>query len=205
METIESQAIEYGVASFTLPGQAESGDRHVLCSHTDGVLVAALDGLGHGDEAAAAAKIASGILEANPTEPVISLVQLCHESLRSTRGVVMSLASLDIAHGMMTWLGVGNVLGILFRLKSPLNLGQDALLLRSGVIGSRLPSLQASVLPIGPGDTLVFATDGVKQDFAEYCAPRESPQKLAETILARYRRGNDDALVLVVRYAGSRA
>jgi len=205
VETIESRAIEYGVASFTLPSQAESGDRHVFCSHTNGVLVAALDGLGHGDEAATAAKIASSILEANPTEPVISLLRLCHEGLRSTRGVVMSLASLDIAHGLMTWLGVGNVFAVLCRLKSPLNFGQEALLLRSGVVGSRLPSLQASVLPIGPGDTLVFATDGVKQDFAEHCTPHESPQKLAETILARYKRGNDDALVLVVRCAGSRA
>ena len=204
METIESRAIECGVAGSTLPGQVESGDRYVVCPYSDGVLVGALDGLGHGDEAAAAARIASGILEANPAEPVISLVRRCHESLRPTRGVVMSLASLDIAHGMMTWLGVGNVLGVLFRLRGPSNLGQDALLLRSGVVGAQLPPLQASVLPIGPGDTLVFATDGVKQDFAERCSPRESPQKLAETILARHQRGNDDALVLVVRYAANR-
>ncbi len=204
METIESRIIECGVASFTLPGQTESGDRHVVSFFPDGVLVAVLDGVGHGDEAAMAAQIASDILEDCASEPGITLIRRCHEALRSTRGVVMSLASLDFAHDIMTWVGVGNVLGVLFRLRNPLGLGQEALLLRPGVVGAKLPALQASALPISPGDTLIFATDGVKQDFAEHCSPQESPQKLAETILARNRRGSDDALALVVRYTGSR-
>jgi len=196
---------EYGVAKFVLPGQGESGDHHLVCCNQIGILVAALDGIGHGEEAANAAKAAVSILKANAEEPVISLVQRCHEGLRSTRGAVLSLASIDPEHGMMTWLGVGNVQGVLMRAGSKKGTGQEVLLLRAGVVGSQLPALEAAVLPIAKGDTLVFVTDGVRGEFAEGLSALESPQRVADKILKQHCRGNDDALVLVVRLTGVRA
>ena len=197
--------VEYGVVKFVLPGQGESGDHHLVCRNQIGILVAAMDGLGHGEEAANAAKAAVSILKANAEEPVISLVQRCHEGLRSTRGVVLSLASIDPEHGMMTWLGVGNVQGVLKRAGSKKGTGQEVLLLRAGVVGSQLPALQAAVLPIAKGDTLVFVTDGVRGEFAEGLSAMESPQRAADKILKQHCRGNDDALVLVARLTGVRA
>ena len=47
--------IEWGVASRALPGETRSGDLHVVESFAGGALVAAVDGLGHGEEAADAA------------------------------------------------------------------------------------------------------------------------------------------------------
>jgi len=197
--------VEYGVAKFVLPGQGESGDHHLICCNQSGILIAAMDGIGHGEEAANAAKAAICILKASPEEPVISLVERCHEGLRSTRGVVLSLASIDPEHGMMTWLGVGNVQGVLMRAGSKKGTGQEVVLLRAGVVGSQLPALQAAVLPIAKGDTLVFATDGVRGEFAEGLSALESPQRAADKILKQHCRGNDDALVLVVRLTGVRA
>jgi negative regulator of sigma-B (phosphoserine phosphatase) len=205
METINVPLVEYGVAKFVLPGQGESGDHHLVCCNQIGILVAALDGIGHGEEAANAAKAAVAILKANAEEPVISLVQRCHEGLRSTRGAVLSLASIDPEHGMMTWLGVGNVQGVLMRAGSKKGTGQEVLLLRAGVVGSQLPALEAAVLPIAKGDTLVFVTDGVRGEFAEGLSALESPQRVADKILKQHCRGNDDALVLVVRLTGVRA
>jgi hypothetical protein len=106
---------EYGVAKFVLPGESESGDQHLVCCHQSGMLVAAIDGIGHGAEAANAAKAAIAVLKDCVGEPIIPLVGTCHEKLRSTRGVVLSLASVDIRHGLMTLLGVGNVQGVLVR------------------------------------------------------------------------------------------
>jgi negative regulator of sigma-B (phosphoserine phosphatase) len=205
VETIDVPLAEYGVAKFVLPGQGESGDHHLVCCNQIGILVAALDGIGHGEEAANAAKAAVSILKANAEEPVISMVQRCHEGLRSTRGVVLSLASIDPEHGMMTWLGVGNVQGVLMRAGSKKGAGQEVMLLRAGVVGSQLPALQAAVLPIAKGDTLVFVTDGVRGEFAEGLSALESPQRAADKILKQHCRGNDDALVLVVRLTGVRA
>ncbi len=194
--------VEYGVAKFILPGQGESGDRHLISCGGNGVLIAVIDGIGHGEEAADAAEAAISILNTNVAEPVISLVERCHEGLRSTRGVVLSLAFIDPQHGMMTWMGVGNVQGVLMRAGARKGSVQEVLLLRGGVVGSQLPALQAAVLPIAKGDTLVFVTDGIHSEFVEGLSALESPQRAADKILKQHGRGNDDALVLVVRLTG---
>ena len=168
-------------------------------------MIAAIDGIGHGEEAANAADAAISILKASPDEPVISLLERCHEGLRSTRGVVLSLASIDPKHGMMTWVGVGNVQGVLMRAGAKKGRVEEVLLLRGGVVGSQLPALQAAVLPIAKGDTLVFVTDGIRSEFVEGLSTLESPQRAADKILKQHSRGNDDALVLVLRLTGVRA
>jgi negative regulator of sigma-B (phosphoserine phosphatase) len=194
--------LEYGVAKFVLPGQGKSGDHHLVCCNRTGILIAAIDGIGHGEKAASVSKTAATVLRSLLDEPIISLVERCHEKLRGTRGVVMSLAFIDPKHGMMTWLGVGNVQGVLMRCDARNGNGQESLLLRAGVVGSQLPALQATVLPIVRGDTLFFATDGVRSDFSVTLSARENPQRAADRILEQYRSGNDDALVLVSRLTG---
>src|SRR5689334_7847165 len=99
--------LEWAVAGRALPGQAESGDRYVVQPFTDGVLLAAVDGLGHGAEAATAARTAVDTLTRYAQEPVMHLLQRCHEQLRRTRGVVLTLASIAARDGTLTWLGVG--------------------------------------------------------------------------------------------------
>jgi serine/threonine protein phosphatase PrpC len=196
--------VEYGLARHVLPGHGESGDLHLVCCNKNGVLIAAIDGLGHGEEAANASKIAAAILRNSADEPVISLVERCHESLRGTRGAVMSVAFISPDQNMMTWLGVGNVQGVLMRAQTERGNGQESLLLRGGVVGSQLPSLQATVLPISRGDTVIFATDGIRTDFSSSLSSRENPQRTADRILNQYLSGNDDALVLVARLTGVR-
>ncbi len=192
---------EYGVAKLVLPGEAESGDLHVVCCNENGILLAAIDGIGHGAEAANAAKTAADTLKNGIGEPIISLVKACHEKLRSTRGVVLSVASVDVTHGLMTWLGVGNVQGVLVRADKK-SAVQETLLLRGGVVGDHLPQLQATVLPVGHGDLVVFATDGVRTDFARTLSPLENPQRAADRILKGFSNGSDDALVLALRITG---
>jgi serine/threonine protein phosphatase PrpC len=103
---------------------------------------------------------------------------------------------------MMTWLGVGNVQGVLVRGAAKKEDGREMLLQRAGVVGAQLPALQAAVLPVRQGDTLIFATDGIRNAFAEGLSAQENPQRAANRILEKYRTGNDDALVLAVRLMG---
>src|SRR5207247_587433 len=70
-------------------------------------------GLGHGADAAAAARAAVAALDRHAEESVLPLVQRCHQALAGTRGVVMSVAFFDPSDHAMTWLGVGNVEGVL--------------------------------------------------------------------------------------------
>ena len=192
---------EYGLAKLVLPGETESGDQHLVCCNESGVLIAAVDGIGHGAEAANAARAAIGILRNGVGEPIISLVTACHEKLRTTRGVVLSLASVDVMHGLMTWLGVGNVQGVLVRAGKKAH-SQETLLLRGGVVGDHLPQLQAAVLPVAQGDLLVFATDGIRTDFVRTLSALENPQRTAERIMKNFCNHSDDALVLALRITG---
>jgi phosphoserine phosphatase RsbX len=202
METLDHPLVEYGVANFVLPGEGTSGDCHVLRVRPSGLLVAAIDGIGHGEEAAGAAKTAASILSNGTDQPIISLVEECHRSLRSTRGVVLSVASIDLDHGMMTWLGVGNVVGGLARIVPRGSNYPEMLMLRGGIVGKQLPPLSASVLPVFEGDTLFLATDGINGRFVETASPRENPQYAAGRILQKFHTATDDALVLVVRLTG---
>jgi len=202
METLDKLIVEWGVASQTLAGEVQSGDKHVVKVFPHGALLAALDGLGHGEEAAAAANMAARVLQASENESVISMLKRCHEKLRSTRGVVVSLAAFNAVDENMTWVGVGNVEGILLQADPAGNPGYEYLTLRSGVVGTRLPLLHAAIVPVKRGDTLIFATDGIRTEFAQRLVRGGGPQQMADGILAQYAKGTDDALVLVARYVG---
>ncbi|MGH2554584.1 MAG: SpoIIE family protein phosphatase [Actinomycetota bacterium] len=201
----QGELIDWGVAARALAGEARSGDSYVVEPFPGGVLVAAVDGLGHGDEAADAARAATDILSQHPDEPPVSLVRRCHEGLRATRGVAMSLASFGRMTHTMSWLAVGNVEGLLFKRDTEWRTVRESLLLRGGVVGYRLPTLLPSVVSVGAGDVLVFATDGIRTGSFDGLRMTNPPAKIAEDIVARFSRGTDDALALVARYRGERS
>lgn len=189
---------DWGVATMSYPGESESGDWYVVTPFTDGVLVAVVDGLGHGPHAAIATRLATVTLEQFAHEPPEQLLLRCNEVLRPTRGAAISLASFDRQRRTMTWLGVGNVLGKLARAGPANDARIDRLVARGGVVGSHLPQLQPEVIAVAPSDLLVFATDGVRWGFGELLPSHTgSPQPLADRILQRYATYTDDALVLV--------
>jgi serine phosphatase RsbU (regulator of sigma subunit) len=199
---IQLPSIDWSVAARPLPGQTVSGDLHVLRPFDGGVLLAVVDGIGHGTEAIAAARVAAGILQHHAPDSIISLVQHCHQSLARTRGVVMTVASVSLAEGTLTWLGVGNVEACLLRANPGAMPASETVLLRGGLIGYQLPALHASVIPIAPGDLLVFATDGIRHAFTRGVDIHDPPKRITQRILTEHFKGTDDALVLAVRYLG---
>lgn len=217
--------LEWGVAHVVLPGQKESGDYYLVKPHDQGILVAVVDGLGHGEEAAAASRKAVQVLDSYVQEPLIQLIRRCHSELQGTRGVVMSVVYIRAFDETMTWLAVGNVETVLFRSDFRSSRQYERVIMRSGVVGHNLPPLIATILPLNQGDTIVFTTDGIKEGYvgeqissdsqligkgvwtasgsvAEMVAS-QPPQVLADRICSQYAKGNDDALVLVVRYKGT--
>lgn len=191
--------MNWSIAHRALNNGSESGDLCVVRPYLDGVLIAVLDGAGHGEEAAAAVNAASQILEAHAGESPLLLLRRCHEGLRNTRGAAISIASIQTAVGLMTWLGVGNVDGILLRQDAAAVPDSESLVLRPGVIGRNLPHLAAAVVPLEEGDTLVFTTDGVSHGFTRSIARDAPTKRTADLILDRFGKKTDDALVVVAR------
>ena len=191
--------LDRGVAAAALQGEERSGDRAVFASWDSGALAAAIDGLGHGADAAVAAEEAAKVVTENAREAPETLLQLCHDALVRTRGVVMTLAWFDLAGSTMTWTGVGNVEGRLMRAGAAPGVAPESALIKGGVVGYSLPTVRPTTTELHNGDTLVMATDGISSAFASSLVTGVDAQHLAERILAEHSRGTDDALVVVVR------
>lgn len=203
-DSLRSSIARWGIAARARSGESDSGDHCLVAERPDGLLLAVVDGAGHGPEAAAAARIAVETLRRAPSgaQPA-DLVAHCHEQLRGTRGGVLSLGLIRPRDNSLSWLGVGNVEAAVF---SATREHPARLLLRNGVVGMWLPPLKAYTLELAPGDTVIFATDGVDNRFTDEMEPAgKDPQALAESILRDYGRQNDDALTLVLRYTGAPA
>lgn len=194
--------VDWGVAAQPYAGEDQSGDAHVVKSLGGKILAAAIDGLGHGREAAEASRMAALTLANHASEDIVSLVGRCNEALMRTRGAVLSLASFDPAEDTVTWMGVGNVDGFLLRADPDTKPSYESLLRRGGVVGYQLPSLRSSTLQVNRGDTLIFVTDGIRSGFVPEVNREDQPQQIADMIITNYNRKTDDALVLVVRYIG---
>jgi len=199
MEALSDPRIEWGAASRTLAGESESGDRHLVTILPDGAILAAVDGLGHGREAARAAELAVQTVERHAALPLTEIVQSCQRSLVKTRGAALSLARWSAGLRKLSWLGVGNVEGLLLKNGSGGGPARERLLQRVGVVGTRLPPLQESAIDLPQGGVLIFTTDGIAGDIEPLASRRIGPQQMAEEIMARCAKGTDDALVLVAR------
>lgn len=199
---MREKALACGVAARTLRGERASGDQHLIHPYNEGMLIAVVDGLGHGSEAAEVARTAVTTLKHYAGESVLSLVERCHARLAGTRGVAAGIASFNLTDSTMTWLGIGNVEGVLVHSETERAREKEFLLLGRGFIGGQLPHLQAFAMPLVKGDTLAFATDGVTSDFHKEINDCEPPQKIADRVLFEHGKDSDDALVLVARFVG---
>jgi serine phosphatase RsbU (regulator of sigma subunit) len=194
--------LEFGVAGSIAPGQRVSGDLEVVHYYDGGggALVAVIDGIGHGEQAAATARLAADTILRHPEEEPAALLTRCHAILRGTRGVVLSIASINLRQAALSWLGIGNVSGVVCRGTASVLAARDELLARPGVLGyGELPALHASVIPLRARDMLIFATDGISRHFSDGLAAAASAQALADDIIAHHCQRNDDALVVVAR------
>lgn len=197
--TSTKTSLEWDVAAMPMPGENVLGDRAVVALDERQTLLAVVDGVGHGADAAAAAQVAADTLKHSADQDVASAALECHRALAHTRGASMSLASLDDREHTMTWLGIGNVEARLLHGAEPLPVSKS-LLLHNGVVGHELPRMVPQTMPLARGDLLIFATDGIRRDFADDLMPRGSCREIADRILQHHALGSDDALVFVARY-----
>src|SRR5690242_8724441 len=194
--------LEWGVAARPLPGEHESGDHFLVKTFDQGAAIAVVVGLGHGADAAAAARRAVATIEAAVRDPLPTLFRRCHEALVGTRGVVMSVAILDATRSQVTWAGVGNVDAWLLRPHAGGGKVRTSLVTRGGVLGRGVPPLAPVTLAVDPGDLFAFATDGLREGFIDTLTLADAPQRAASRILATHGKGTDDALILIAKYLG---
>lgn len=178
-------------ASRTQPkdGEKANGDAVVIRSEGARLLVAVIDGLGHGTLAAAAAFKAVAFLNAWPlSEELAAGMQGLHEALRGTRGAAGSVCVLTETD--LVCCGVGNVeIRHLGATKLPI-------LLSPGVLGARVAHFRVCRGEVTPGARLVLFSDGISHRVPLDGLRHLDPDGLCDALMSQYRKPNDDATVL---------
>jgi anti-sigma regulatory factor (Ser/Thr protein kinase) len=174
-----------------------SGDAAFLRRDPAGLVVALIDGVGHGEAARRAADLAVQALDASgESDPTVLLAQI-DAACRGSRGVAASVARWDVEGGVVSAAGMGNVS---LRLFDP-DADSAVFLPTPGVLGARtVRAFAARVVRAPPGAVLIAHTDGVETE-------RELPRALllqpplfaAHHLLSRRSKVHDDRMVLVLR------
>ncbi|HYN89730.1 MAG TPA: SpoIIE family protein phosphatase [Ardenticatenaceae bacterium] len=190
--------LDIGAVSRPHPGFEENGDAYLVRPYQDGaVLVAVVDALGHGPEAARIAEKALDFLSASTTEGLGVLLRGCHEHLKGMRGAAIALVRIEPLPGRLHYCGVGNVEARLA--------GQTPArpISYNGIVGAVLPSFKLFDFSFRPGDLLLLHTDGISARFnlAAYGDLTGQPAQLIAAAIARdWARPTDDATILVLRH-----
>ncbi len=192
--------VTWGAVCRAKQGQSVSGDIYLVCEYGDGlVLAAVIDGLGGGEEAARAARLAEETLLAHPEYPLQDLIRRSHTALHATRGAVIGVLRLDDRSHQATYVGVGNI-GTHVYSRQPIKP-----ISKNGILGFRLPSLLEMHYTYDPGDIFALFSDGISSNFAQdhRIDIKQTPQRIAEQVLTAYGKQSDDATVVVVKTTAS--
>ena len=191
--------LDVGVASRACLGQRVNGDAFVVQRWADHLLVAVIDGVGHGQHAHRAAAAARGHLETHVRSPLDRLFRGVAGDCQATRGVVMAVARIDVRAKRIQFASVGN---IEVRMLHPTQ--KADLRVRRGVLGGRAPPAQVTEQPWPESAWLVMHSDGLNSRWR----PADHPdlwggtaRNAAHALLSRIARDDDDATVLTVRDA----
>lgn len=167
------------------------GDAFFFKDHVGKILLAVVDGLGHGTSAHCAAQKVIGILERCCDLPLDVLLDTIHQGLVDTVGVVAGLVLVDQERQIIIYSGVGNIVIKICGKQI------KQLLLPEGILGYRVERKVCKSVPVNPGDVLVMHTDGIRETYDANLLTSCSPEKIARDLIYLHRISTDDALVLV--------
>lgn len=179
------------------PSSAVCGDGYVSVQKGSQILLAVIDGLGHGSEARKASALAETYLNQNHEEPLLEIPSQLHQLLRGSRGAVAGIARIDEKRGKLYFVGVGNIDAKLWQAGAG---SWDRLTCIGGVLGHNLPNLVVFSFPWNRGNVLIMHSDGIKPGWELSCRTlSSSPSDIAASIMRSHWRGTDDATVMVAR------
>lgn len=196
-EVTQRRKTLWGAITRPTTGQEENGDAYVIKRLDDRLLLAIIDGLGHGAGAMEAAREAVTSIEKHALQPVETIIRATHEAIRSTRGAVAGIALIDRATGVIEYAGIGNTD---FRAYG----GRETLRFISlnGTLGSRLDRVKVFKEQLPKVATIIMSTDGISERWDADNYPGLlglHPQVLCAAVMRDFSRPNDDATIICGR------
>ena len=190
-------SLEIGVTCVPKPGEEVSGDGWAVAASEGRTIVTVVDGLGHGPDAAEAARAAVRVFHAECASRPAEIVERMHLALRSTRGAAVAVAEIDLPGETVRYAGIGNIAGVIV-----VGAESRSLVSHAGTVGHQMRKVQEFNYPWSARSLLVMHSDGVTQrwDLEKYTGlAARDPSLVAGVIYRDFTRGRDDATVLVAR------
>jgi serine/threonine protein phosphatase PrpC len=185
-------SLDIGWVDRPFKGERVCGDRVELITDETHSLIAVIDGLGHGPQAAEASLAAAEYIRAHASRPLDEVLRGCDRAIRHTRGVAATVIRIDHTTLVLEHAGVGNV-----DLASTARQRVRAIS-EPGVIGGRTRKVLASQHQLERGDLLILHSDGISRRLVIDEVRRGTAQKTAEAIMDAYGKDHDDVSCAVV-------
>jgi anti-sigma regulatory factor (Ser/Thr protein kinase) len=193
------QVVEIGAVSVAKSGEDVCGDAWAWVDDGERMRVLVIDGLGHGPDAAEAARRATRVFRDHPAESPSEVVDRIHDRLRATRGAAGALAELDRAQRLVRFAGIGNIGGAIVT-DGPTR----SMVSHHGILGHQLRAVREFTYEWPLGSTVVLYSDGMTSRWSldRYPGITTRHPMLAAGLLYRdFRREHDDSTIVVVREA----
>lgn len=190
-------AFDCGGLSLPKEGELACGDHYSFAEFQDKITLMVVDGLGHGTEAAKAARQASETFQKNSSSSPDRVITLIHESLHNTRGAAVAVVSIDRKAKSLSFCGIGNISGVIEFAGN-----RQRLISANGTAGFsiRTPKLETAVW--NAESLLVMHSDGLGSSWQlskHRGLTRKSSLLSAALLMRDYRKDIDDCTVVVVK------
>lgn len=197
---ITGNTVRLGAVNVPKPGEDVCGDSWGFAWIDECLVILVADGLGHGLEAKAASAEAVRQLTVSSEMPPKALLTRVHQALRSTRGAAVAISRIDMAHGKLTFAGVGNIAGRIYSGSE----SRQNMVSMNGTAGHQCERIQEFSYPWPENGVLVLHSDGLSTgttlDTYPGLAARD-PALIAGVLYRDFFRGRDDATVVVAKAA----
>jgi anti-sigma regulatory factor (Ser/Thr protein kinase) len=189
--------LEVGAVCLPKTGEEVPGDGWLLEGSGDYRTIMVVDGLGHGPNAARAARAATEAFAAHPSATPGALMQICHGALAATRGAAGAAARVAPAKRHGSFAGVGN---IACRVETTGERRQ--LVSHSGTLGHVMRRVQEFEFVFPAGALLILHSDGLTTRWSSEDYPgllAKHAGLIAGVLYRDHNRGTDDVTVVVLK------
>lgn len=157
-----------------------------------GLLLALIDGLGHGSQAAAAASIAVRTIRSEAQRNPAAILEVCHRTLHGGRGAAISIIAIDHL-GNGSFAGVGNVRARIH----PESRSTPVLLAAAGVVGHRMRPVKETSFRLPLDAVGILFSDGVTSRVGPIGHESKTQPEAAAALLSSCAHRTDDASLLL--------
>lgn len=188
--------LEAAVFSRPCHGERLNGDGAMIERRGHLLMIAVIDGLGHGPEAHRVSSAACDYLKHRWCMDVVDTTRNLHEELRGSLGAVAGIAVVDTRSGQVNFSGIGNVS---YRVFGQRNL---RLLSMAGNLGHQIRSPRQEQHTLAREDVVVMYSDGISDRFDLQDYPQilyQSADTICRTVVERFGKNHDDATCIALR------